>query len=78
MTYILITANEDGETSVTQIRDIDAFLRELADGEHGDPGFIDGHRPWQDDPADWKGAMMLIRGELVTPKPVEVVTKYKL
>ena len=78
MAYFLITANEDGETSVTRIHDIDAFLRELADGEHGTPGFIDGHRPWPADPCDWHGAMMLIRGELVTPKPVEVVTKYKI
>ena len=78
MAYFLITANEDGETTVAQIRDIDAFLKELVDGEHGDPGFIDGHKPWPADPANWKGAMMLIRGELVTPKPVEVVTKYKI
>lgn len=78
MAYFLITANEDGETNVTQISDINAFLRELASGEHGDPGFIDGHRPWPADPCNWQGAMMLIRGELVTPKPVEVVTKYKL
>lgn len=78
MNYFLITTNEDGETSVMRITDIDKFLQELADGEHGDPGFIDGRKPWPADPASWKGAMMLIRGEIITPKPVEVVTKYKI
>lgn len=78
MAYFLITANEDGETSVTQIRDIDAFLQEFADGEHGTPEFVEDWREYSPDPADWGGAMMLIRGEIVTPKPVEVVTKYKI
>lgn len=78
MNYFLITANEDGETSVTQIRNIDAFLQELADGEHGSPQFIKDWQEYSPDPTDWNGAMMLIRGEIVTPKPVRVVTKYEL
>jgi hypothetical protein len=78
MSYFLITANGDGEISVEQIHNIDKFLQEFADGEHGEHDFIDGRKPWPLDPCEWRGAMMLIRGEIVTPKPVQVVTKYEM
>lgn len=77
--YFLITANEDGETYVTQISNIEKFLQELADGDYGkSPKFLSDRREFSTDTNEWNGAMLLIKGEVVVPKPMEVVTKYSV
>lgn len=83
--YFIITSSEDG-ISIEGPLDEDGVQKRLALDSEGQNyyntrGFHD-RVPEQDkgcfmDRADER-KMLLIKGEIVTPRPVEVVTKYKL
>ncbi len=76
MKYYLIH-NCDGDTTVSEIIK-DEFLAEIEGGQWGEsPEFLDAI-PKDRDTNYWKGKMLIIKGEIVTPKEKEVVTKYDL
>jgi hypothetical protein len=75
MKYFLIY-NSDGDTIVSEITK-EKFLREVEDGAWGEsPEFLDSLP--ERDTNYWKGKMLLIKGEIVTLKKKEVVTKYDI
>ena len=77
---LFIISQSDGDTRITMKQE-DRFLRELAEGYWGEaPSFIevngttDGQSPGID-PNYWThNTLMVIRGEVVVPKP-KVITK---
>jgi hypothetical protein len=76
MKYYLIR-NSDGDTSVSQI-DKEKFLASIEDGDYGEsPEFLDS-LVGLSDTNYWGDKMLLIKGEIVTLKKKEVVTKYDI
>jgi hypothetical protein len=75
MKYYLIH-NSDGDTYVSEY-DKEPLLREIENGAWGvDPQFLSELK--QMDTSYWDGKMLLIKGEIVTLKKKEVVTKYDI
>ncbi len=67
---LFLIANSDGDTTVAQKTEAE-FLEELNDGDYGDtPVFLSA--------IEREGALLLIRGEIVQPKPKTVVQEYEL
>ena len=73
MAYFLIY-NSDGDTYVREVA-IEQTLREYANGEMS--GDFAAMLP-DTDTSCWGDNMVLIKGEIVTPKPVQVVTQYEV
>lgn len=73
MKYYLIR-NSDGDVYVTEYTK-EQLLEEL-DDEDWQEEFL-GTLP-EDDTNYWGGKLLLIKGQIVTPKKKEVVTKYDL
>jgi hypothetical protein len=75
MKYFLIY-NSDGDTKVCEISK-EKFLREIEDGAWGEsPEFLESIP--DRDTNYWGGKMLIIKGEIVTLKKKEVVTKYDI
>jgi hypothetical protein len=70
--YFLITTNEDGDVSL-RIYDDEERLQEQFDVE--ETGEELHHKIWDDEDEDLSASTghIIIRGKLVTPKPVEIV-----
>jgi hypothetical protein len=76
MKYYLIH-NSDGNTMVSEYPK-EKLLEEIEDGAWGEsPEFLDA-LPKDRDTNYWHGKMLLIKGEIVTLKKKEVVTKYDI
>lgn len=76
MKYYLIY-NSDGDTTVCEY-DKEPLLTDINAGDWGEsPEFLDA-LPKSRDTNYWKGKMLIIKGEIVTPEKKEVVTKYDL
>jgi hypothetical protein len=75
MAYFLIH-NSDGDTTVYP-EDPEQLCLDITRGDYGDdPQFLD-RLPDEHDTNCWpEGAYLLIRGEIVTPKPKQVTTKW--
>jgi len=74
--YFLIY-NSDGDTYVKEIH-IAEFLKEIEDGGYGDhPKFLGG-LPKESDTNYWEDSYLIIKGKVVSPKPVEIATKYEI
>jgi hypothetical protein len=72
---IVIQCNEDGEASLFHITE-EQFLTRLNDGTFGNsPRFA---KPGEVSDLDTFTGYILIRGEIIQPKPVEVVKRYGL
>jgi hypothetical protein len=73
--YFLIH-NSDGDTTVTAIEPAQ-FLKDLADGDYGTVEFLT-KLPVMTDTNYWgEHTYLIISGEIVAPKPKEVVTQYE-
>jgi hypothetical protein len=74
-TVILIHCDEDGDKFLRVLSE-GAFLKELNDGDFGDdPTFA---KPGDEIKMDYFCGYILIKGEIVQPRPVEKVKKYAL
>lgn len=73
--YFLIHVTEDGDVYVKQYKK-DDLLKVIKDGYFGDMSFLEHIE--EENPQYWGANTLIIRGEIVTPKPVEVVTDYEL
>jgi len=74
-TVILIHCDEDGDKSFRVLSE-EKFLRELNAGDFGDdPTFA---KPGDEVDMDCFCGYILIKGEIVQPRPVEKVKKYAL
>lgn len=74
---LFIITNSDGDTRVTPQTE-EQFLKELNNGDYGsNPVFLTNLN--QEDTNYWpEGAILLIRGEIIQPKPVKLVESYEL
>ena len=77
MKYLfVISSNEDGEVTVEQLGE-EEFIERINDEEYyGEVNFLD--KISQIDPNYWGNKLLVIRGEIVIPKPVEKITKYEI
>ena len=78
--YYLIHIDDDGRISIKQYEK-DVLLDAIKDRDYGEMTFMDSLDEDATDPHEWGfgGAnSLIIKGEIVTPKPVEVVTEYEL
>jgi len=77
MAYFLIH-NSDGDTTVKQV-DVNELLLDLGNGEYGNNiKFLDA-LPKQSDTNYWgDNAYLIIKGEVVSPKSVQVTTVYTI
>ena len=74
-TVILIYCDEDGDKSL-RVLSVEAFLKELNAGDLGEnPTFA---KPGDKIEMDYFCGYILIKGEIVLPRPVEKVKKYAL
>lgn len=72
---IVIHCSEDGDKSISVIREED-FLKDLNAGYYGDkPVFA---KPDEKIEMDYFVGMIVIKGNVIQPKPVDVVKKYEL
>jgi len=77
MLYFVISCNDDGEVSVEPFEK-DGLLRYIEEeGYNGESDFIDMDRFTQD-PQYWGGRLLIIKGEIVVPKPVTKVTTFEI
>lgn len=72
---ILIQCSEDGDKSISFVRE-ETFLNDLNNGHYGErPIFA---KPGEKIDLDCFSGIIVIKGEVVSPKPVNVVKKYEL
>ena len=72
---VVIRCSEDGDKSIDVIRE-ETFLEQLNKGYYGEkPVFA---KPGEKIEMDYFVGMIVIKGEIVSPKPVDVVKKYEL
>lgn len=72
--YFLIHCSEDGDISVKQYSK-DELLRLLKDEDYGFIEFFD--KMPKDSPVYWE-KVLIIKGEIMCPKPIEVVKQYEI
>ncbi len=73
--YYVIT-NSDGDTTVTEV-DGETLKERLAEGYWGNVGFkrdLSGNT----DTNYWGENILIIKGNIIVPQPVQTVTEYKL
>ena len=79
-TVYFVISNSDGDTYVTEETEA-SLLEQLNPDEHGDVELVAGNAlktiPNMDT-GYWRGKFLIIKGEIVTPKTVEVVTRFEI
>lgn len=71
-----VISNSDGDTTVEQVTE--AILKErLAEGYYGSVEFKSSLND-NKDTNYWGNDILIIKGEIVVPQPVQTVTEYKL
>ena len=80
MSYFYIYCNEDGETRVREMEPEEILSELIDDNDREDPD-VEMNQFWttapeDSDPCYWKGKRLIIKGEIVTPRPVSV--RYEL
>ena len=75
MTYFLIHCSEDGDVSVTPYEK-DDLLRAIKNKDYGPIEFMENIN--YGDPQYWGNKSLIIKGEIVIPKPKKVVEEYEI
>lgn len=75
MPYYLIFCDEDGDVSVEEYIKPD-LLKALQDEDYGPIGFID--KLGDNDPQYWGNNALIIKGEIVKPKPKTVFKELEI
>lgn len=74
--YIIVHVDHDGEVSVEQVSGVELRKR-LNERYYSDVTILD--RIPDTEPAYWPGSsLLIIRGDIVTPRPVRTVTEWEL
>ena len=74
--YYIIHCSEDGEISVSEFTE-EKLLVELNDDYWGTNGFIE--KIDSDNPQEWDAdKLLIIKGEIIKPKPKKIVDTYEL
>ncbi len=77
MKYFVIS-NSDGDTRINEI-DGDLLQKRLAKKDYGDAGFMtEKDLAKNSDTNCWNEKILIIKGEIVVPQPIQTVTEYKL
>lgn len=75
--YFVIYCGEDGDVLVDRYEK-DVLLDALKENYYGGIGFFD-KMPDDNDPQCWpNNKALIIKGDIVTPKPVDVVREYEI
>jgi hypothetical protein len=76
MAYFMIS-NDDGDTYIEEI-DPGKLLKDISNGDYGDePTFLD--KMPDKSPNYWpECSYLIIKGEIVAPRPVQIVTEYRI
>lgn len=74
--YFVISTGEDG-TSI-EAMDKEELLKRLDDKDHYGDKHIYKEKPSCIDTMYWNDSLLIIKGEIVTPTPVEVVKKWEV
>lgn len=74
---IEISCSDDGEVWVRLIDNVSAYLSELSESD-SPPEFFDTFEQADSEPMYWGRKRMLIKGDIVVPKPKQVVTEYSI
>jgi hypothetical protein len=80
--YIVIECDEDGDVLVRKMNREELLKKITPDPKYGDVE-IDGTKvfkefPKEGDPGYWRGNTLIIKGVVVAPRPVEVVTEFEI
>lgn len=73
--YFFIYCSEDGDVSVQQYEKAD-IERCITEKDYGDIGYFE--KLEESDPQYWDDKALIIKGEIVTPKPVRTVEKFEI
>lgn len=77
MSYFVLRASEDG-FSVKEVTK-EWLLKELSEEGSGYEAVqVVDHLPTEPDPNYWGNTLVIIKGEVVTPEPVQVISEYHL
>ncbi len=76
MSYFVITTSEDG-LYIEQM-DKETLLKKLDDGDWDDSYEVRTRIPDSRDPNYWGSSVTIIKGEVVTSKPVAVATRFEV
>lgn len=71
-----IISNSDGDTSVTEMTKTE--LLEAIEENHWGDRLCLGDIPDNNDTNYWGESLLIIKGEIVTPEPKEVITSYDI
>ena len=74
--YMIITCDEDGEVRLEQTTK-EKLLKSLNNKDYGDLEFLHNIKD-NNDPQYWGYKGLIIKGEIVNPKPVATVTQYEV
>ena len=76
MSNYFVIRNSDGDTTVTEHSAED--LKEKLNEEYWGPVEFMDELPSNKDTNYWGDCILIIKGEVVVPQPVETVTEYKI
>lgn len=73
-----VIRNSDGDTRIRQMtaEELKKALKEENWGS--DPDFIQPNSKYDSDTNYWGNALMIIKGEIIVPKPKQTVTEYEV
>jgi len=75
MSYFLIVCSEDGDISVTPYNK-DELLEAIIEEDHDYIKFMQNIK--DTNPQYWGNSRLIIKGEIVTPEPKDVVKEYDI
>lgn len=75
----MLSASEDGiHFEVATKEEVLQEAKDIQDGECSSKGFFGPNDPIDSDPNYWGSKILLIKGEIVQPKPVKRVTEFEV
>jgi hypothetical protein len=75
-TYFVIT-NSDGDTNVETINKEELLIR-INDGYYGSGREVFDKLPKENDTNYWGDGVLIIKGSIVSPKPITKITEYTI
>lgn len=72
--YFMIHCDGDGDIYITAYDSKEKLNRELVDGKHK----ILDQIPEEINPMYWGDGVLIVKGEVVSPRPTQVVTEYEI
>lgn len=76
MEIYFVINNFEGDTTIYQYSR-EALLKAIEDGEFSEYGFFE-EMPNKSDTNYWGGKTLIIKGEVVSPQPKQVITQYEI